>query len=360
MAGHRICDAHIANVAEHYLVDLFVVCRDTEDFSEIKRLRSLCERVHVVTITKPDALKSLLMHPFLPLPAAVRFSGRIARELAAFADATYDLVHFEWTETAHLAPLIAAKRKQIMCHDILSELFARRASCSLPHRLFWLWQTRNARHFESTCLPPMDRVFVLSKTDAGDLAEIGVSRARLSVVAPEFYRSQPVAKPWDDSPRNLLLWGAFSREENREAATILLRDIMPRLKETNVRLLIAGSDSDKHYTSGDNVQVLGRLADPVTVFDIAHLGVYPLYHGSGLKIKVLEALYAGLPVITTSVGKEGYECDDEDGLFLAETPDAFVDTIKRILADRATYEAASAGAARWSRSFIEGSRFGVV
>jgi glycosyltransferase involved in cell wall biosynthesis len=360
MAGHRICAAHVANVAATYSVDLFVVCRDIEDFSEIERMRELCARVKVVTISKVDGLKGLLTNPLLPLPAAIRATGSIMRALVAFADANYDLAHFEWTETAHFAPSIRAARKQILCHDILSELFGRRTSGGLKQRIFWSLQARNARRYEETRLPSMDRVFVLSQTDGLDLADMGVAPDCISVIAPEFYKCDPAPKPWDNAPRKLLLWGAFSREENREAADILLRDIMPKLEGHNIELLIAGSESDKHYASSANVRVLGRVADPAIVFAEAHLGVFPLHHGSGLKIKVLEALYAGLPVITTSVGKEGYECGDEEGLFLAERPDEFVSAITRLTADRTAYDRAAGASASWARSFIASSNSGVV
>lgn len=360
MAGHRICAAHIADLAKSYVLDLVVICRSHDDFTDLPLLRTLCERIKIISLGPLEALFNITTNSHLPLPVAARISRRAKKEFSQFASHHYELAHFEWTEMAIWGETVQASCKQIMCHDILTELFERRIPGPVWHRLFWSWQAKLARHYEATYLPNMATIFALSKADAADLNQLNVPSKNISIIGPEFYRCEPHQKPWTTESRKILIWGAFGRSENREAANILLREIMPKLSTDNIELLIAGSDSDKYYTDSSNVKVLGRVSSPSEVFQQAHVAVYPLYHGSGLKIKVLEALYAGIPVVTTSVGREGYECGKRDGLFLAESADEFALVIRELLTNLNHYQSAANSAAAWAKSFVSNSKFGVT
>lgn len=105
------------------------------------------------------------------------------------------------------------------------------------------------------------------------------------------------------------------------------------------------------------ITVTGRVADTRTFLEQACAFAAPLRYGSGTKLKILEALAMGLPVVCSSVGAQGIELGPREGLFVADDPATFVDQLERLLADRANWTRTSRaareavrGAYRWSQS----------
>jgi glycosyltransferase involved in cell wall biosynthesis len=81
---------------------------------------------------------------------------------------------------------------------------------------------------------------------------------------------------------------------------------------------VAGACPPPDITSNaaDGLDVTGFLDDPAPCFCRAHLAILPLSSGAGVKVKVLECLASGLPVLTTAIGAEGIEATEKDGLLV--------------------------------------------
>ena len=62
--------------------------------------------------------------------------------------------------------------------------------------------------------------------------------------------------------------------------------------------------------------------------------VAPLKLGAGIKVKILEAMSAGIPVLTNEIGIEGIEAVNEKEYILCSSPDEYADSIRRLLSDR--------------------------
>ena len=64
--------------------------------------------------------------------------------------------------------------------------------------------------------------------------------------------------------------------------------------------------------------------------------VVPLLSGAGMRVKILDAWSSGLPVVSTAVGAEGTEYQDNENLLIADEGPAFADAVLRLLNDKAT------------------------
>ena len=114
-----------------------------------------------------------------------------------------------------------------------------------------------------------------------------------------------------DSREHLLFVGGFRHPANGDAAIWLVRDIMPKIKKRNpgIKLFLVGSeptDSVRALASQD-VVVTGYVDDQ-TLKDFyrqAKIALIPLRIGAGVKLKVIEAMQHGLPVVTTPIGAQG-------------------------------------------------------
>ena len=83
----------------------------------------------------------------------------------------------------------------------------------------------------------------------------------------------------------------------------------------------------------EGVKVVGEVADATYFIASKQINVVPLLSGSGIRVKIIEAMSLGKTVISTSVGAQGIGCTDGVHLLLADTPEAFASQIQRCVDD---------------------------
>jgi glycosyltransferase involved in cell wall biosynthesis len=136
----------------------------------------------------------------------------------------------------------------------------------------------------------------------------------------------------------LLFTGTMSYPPNAQAARWMVEQVLPavRARRPDVTLTIVGRDPPPavRQLAGDGVTVTGRVPDLASHFAGAAVVVAPLLSGSGTKLKVLEAMAAGRPVVATSIGAEGIDAQDGEHLRVADAPDDFAAAVADLLADR--------------------------
>lgn len=111
--------------------------------------------------------------------------------------------------------------------------------------------------------------------------------------------------------KGLLFVGGFSHPPNRDAVHWLMQEVWPQISRTlpDVELFIAGSSPTPEIEAYDSecVHVTGYISDDrlTELYETCRMLIIPLRFGAGVKGKVLEAMYHGIPVMTTPVGSEG-------------------------------------------------------
>ncbi len=132
----------------------------------------------------------------------------------------------------------------------------------------------------------------------------------------------------DPDSNSVLFVGAMDYGINRQAMDWFLDKVWPKVTEQrpNARLRIAGGGLDsgrqQRYAGINSVELLGFVADLSTAYEQSSMSVVPISAGAGTKIKVLESLRYGRPVVLTSHSLRGYENVLEDGrdLLVADDP----------------------------------------
>jgi glycosyltransferase involved in cell wall biosynthesis len=87
--------------------------------------------------------------------------------------------------------------------------------------------------------------------------------------------------------------------------------------------------------SNTGVNVPGYVPDPSSYYQQTGVMVVPLRAGGGMRVKILNALAQGLPLVTTAIGCEGIAVESGHHLLVADTPAAFAQATLRLLADKA-------------------------
>ncbi len=144
----------------------------------------------------------------------------------------------------------------------------------------------------------------------------------------------------------LLFVGNFSWLQNVEAANYLIRKLYPKLKKAipNVRLIIAGQNAHQKVDNQEDkdIQIINIPQEDIDtvkkLYNEATLFIAPIFGPGGTRLKILAAMAAGLPVITTKIGIEGLSVQNNKHALVASSIDEFVDQTKLVLKDKKLYE----------------------
>jgi glycosyltransferase involved in cell wall biosynthesis len=155
-------------------------------------------------------------------------------------------------------------------------------------------------------------------------------------------------------PLTMLFLGGFRHEPNRVALDWFVERVLPLVLagQPKARLVVAGSDPPPPHTYADysaSLEMLGYVEDVRQPLARYALFVCPILSGSGVRVKLLEAFAAGIPVVSTTLGAEGLARADGQVCALADQPAAFA---KRVLALFEDPETAAGMAAR-ARAEVE-------
>ena len=137
----------------------------------------------------------------------------------------------------------------------------------------------------------------------------------------------------------LLFVGGFAHPPNADAVLWFAREIYPRIREkAEIPFYIVGSRVTDEIRAlqepGNGITVYGFVSDEelARLYASSRLVVVPLRYGAGVKGKVIEALYNGSPIVTTSIGAEGIPFAGEV-LAVADEPQEFADRVLQMYED---------------------------
>lgn len=222
-------------------------------------------------------------------------------------------------------------------HNVEHDILARAASAAPERwrRLHFRAQaalTRreeraHLRKFDIVCATsPRDRA-VLNRTAPGIRVELLPNGIDLQKYA------RPSARRGEEGL--LLFSGLMSYYPNVHAVLRLARRILPlvRARVPHARLVVAGADPPSviRALAGEGVDVTGRVADIRPYYARAHALVVPLAIGGGTRVKVLEAMAMGVPVVSTELGCEGLDVVAGRSVLIANSDVEIADAIVRVL-----------------------------
>ena len=133
--------------------------------------------------------------------------------------------------------------------------------------------------------------------------------------------------------------GALTYKPNYDAIDYFLRYIFPLIREkvSDAKLIVTGGTNGVPINSlqiNDHVTFTGYLKDIRQVVADSWACIVPLKTGGGTRIKILEAMALGTPVISTSKGAEGLDVESDHHILIAETPGDFANQTVRLLSDQ--------------------------
>jgi glycosyltransferase involved in cell wall biosynthesis len=164
-----------------------------------------------------------------------------------------------------------------------------------------------------------------------------VSAAEPKLLMPLSFPSK--GQPYQSKPIgvfNVLWMGGFGWYPNAEGASWFVSQVFPHLRDelaaNHIVLHFCGSRPPEELQSihdGVNVFVHGFVEDIDIMLDQAHLLMVPLLSGAGIRVKIIEAMSSGVPVLSTNKGCEGIGAENGRNIMVEDDPVGFARAIVR-------------------------------
>jgi glycosyltransferase involved in cell wall biosynthesis len=186
------------------------------------------------------------------------------------------------------------------------------------------------KSYELHYLKQYSAVLVRTMVDQKILAGF-LPQQRFEVIPPWVELGDTVPEEPSMNEQNLIFYGAMWRKVNSGGAVYFIEQVWPfiRGKKPEIKLYVVGSNPPKKLRklANDHIIVTGFVDNVAEYYKKCPVAVVPLLAGSGIKVKVIQALSYGKPVVTTSVGAEGIPASESDGVFIKDEPEKMAQTI---------------------------------
>lgn len=357
--GTQIRNFHLLKAAASaHRVDLISFAREGESLEGAAPLLEMCGQVKLLPAPRRGGwsrLRALVASPEPDLAHRLPSAGFAATLRSMLERERYDAVQIEGIEMARYVAVAraAAPGAAIIFDDHNAEylLQARAAAVdsrdpsAWPRALYSLIQWLKLRRYEAEVCRSVDLVLAVSEADAAALRGLafhGLARpARVRVVPngvdTRYYRAE------GDTASNgasLLFTGTMDYRPNVDAVRWFVSSILPAVTacRPEATFQIVGrspAPAVRRLASlHPRVVVAGPVEDVRPYFSRSDLFVVPIRMAGGARLKLLEALAMGLPVVSTRMGAEGIDLVEGKEIVIADGREEFARAVLRLLADR--------------------------
>jgi sugar transferase (PEP-CTERM/EpsH1 system associated) len=342
--GAKLRNYHLARVLATYAsVSLLAFAESQHDKTQ---LANVYEQVVTAPRDQDYSFGNLLRGAIgrTPLPLLNYTTEEMKHELATTLNENdFNIIQIESIHLMNYLPVIRATRNRplVICdwHNVESDLMRQYAE-SQPNIARKTYARRTARlmsQHEQQALDEFDAHIVVSQHDAERLRRVN-SDARMLVIENgvdvDYY------KDFDQTTEKnrIVFVGSMDYHANIEGAISFARNVWPSVHENNRQLIftIVGRDpaaSIRELATIAGVEVTGSVADVRPYYREAVLAVVPLNVGGGSRLKILEAMAAGVPVASTARGAEGLHVTNGQNVLLADSNDELAGAIISLLGE---------------------------
>jgi glycosyltransferase involved in cell wall biosynthesis len=356
-AGPKIRAYYVLRyLSQKHRITLLTFIRPDDSPASIEHLTQFCDTIETVMITRSRVQdlaamgRSLFMNePLLISRDRVPAMDR-ALEIAVTHN-RYDVIHADqlWMAPYALRASALAQRNGYQPCVILDQ---HNAVHLIPKRMAaeernpikkagWKRENRLMANYEVDTCEQFDLTTWVTREDLAAIQDISYNSTQSSfnhaTVIPICIEPQNAGNlaPLDDRPRILFL-GGMHWPPNADAVGWFVNEIYPRVKAIipEAEFLAIGKNPPAEILRIPGVVAPGYVEEVESYFQSSRVFVVPIRAGGGMRVKILNAWDQGLPIVSTTIGAEGIECESGKNVLIADDPEGFASAILKILQDK--------------------------
>lgn len=324
-----------------------------EDLKWGKKLDNHCFGVKTfvtpITTSIHQKLKRKVVTSFFN-PKPFRVQKYFLKEVADFIGElskkeNFDVIHCDHETSIQYLPYVHDWQKKLKVydeHNISSEglLGYAKHERNPLEKIAYLAEGVKFWIYEKRMIPIFDRILTISRADKEKLGEQGIDPTKINFLPVPF----KIKPQFDFGSKNILFIGLLSWWPNKDAVLWFYRHILSAVRKRipQAKLLVVGvnpPDEIKRIGKRDrSVEVTGYVKDVQPYFKKAGVFVVPIRAGAGVRVKILDALAFGIPVVSTKIAATGIKVRNKKEIFIENEEKNFAKAVVELLKDKGLAE----------------------
>ena len=325
-------------LSEIYDVNLIAVSHKNISDEAKKKLEKYCRSVSVYKLSKLATLWNLGLQLISQKPFQVGYffqrsiKNKIHREIR---DLSPKHIYCQLIRSAEYVKTLYEFPKTLDYMDALSKGMERRIGTeNWVKNIFVKWESKKLKDYENSVFDYFDHHTIISNQDKDFI--IHRDRAKIKVVPngidTSFFKNTNSSKAYE-----IGFVGNLSYPPNIQASSDIVKNILPRLTNQKIKVLISGASPSKEVAKLEKlpeVKVTGWVDDIRDSYSLMKIFVAPLQIGTGLQNKLLEAMSMSIPCVTTTLVNNALGGLDKENILIADNFKEFSEKIELLLKDK--------------------------
>lgn len=327
------------------------------DKEHLKEVKPFCKVLDTIEIpwTRGEILRAVVSWSLKGLKGGLTFRRKAALSVKRFSkEINFDIIQIEHTELGECIERPDEIPIVIDAHDVLIKPALReyRLSKGLKKAIKYI-RYKTIEKKEISIYKRFDRVYTRSDFDRNKLLSCNKD-LDISILPPYVRVEDFDGIAARREPDTILFVGAMDRPANISAVKYFCEKVFPLVKKEipGAKFYVVGNMPPEEIRrlgqKDKDVIVTGFVKDIKPFYLRASVFVAPLFVGGGIIVKILDAMAAGLPVVTTGIGNEGIEAFPDRDILVANEPVDFANKVILLIKDKGLWQRLSGN----SKSFV--------
>jgi glycosyltransferase involved in cell wall biosynthesis len=333
----------IKYLAKKHDITLFSLIKDDSEKKFIPELNKYCKKVQVFSRPKrPWSIRNIFLSVFGPYPLLVIRNQSLEEQRAVKKELEtekYDLIH---AETFYVMPHLGKTNVPTILVEqtIWHEVYKHYVMSEVPRllRIFYLQDVFKIKYWEKYYWNKADMLFGVSEEDRDAMLKL-VPGKKVGIIPNGVDSVYFSAKKVDRKSPPRVLYGVTNFEwmQNQEATEVLINEVWPPLRQLipNVKIWIVGRKIPKWLVElakkENNLEITENISEARDAYRTASVMVAPIKGSGGTRLKILEAMASGLPVVSTKIGVAGLKIKNGEHALVSDTPEGLAKAAAKLL-----------------------------
>ncbi|UZO81875.1 glycosyltransferase [Aquimarina sp. ERC-38] len=253
----------------------------------------------------------------------------------------YDIVVLESESVGEILENKTLKRNKtiLRVHNNEAKFFKNlaRSTSNFFKKFYYRWEAKKYESYSKHIYRESNKLWFISLDELNNYLQQGEKSKSVHLPPPinDTFLKQSLGN------HTVLYVGALFMDNNLFGILWYLENIHDKISNmySNYRLLICGSTGNRSedyfknkFGRYNRLDLYLNLKDITKIYTLASVFINPVFHGAGVKLKSINAIVKGLPLVTTSIGAEGIGLVKEEMFFLANNKDQFIESIEKSFA----------------------------